>query len=70
VMLVVLAFEGTRPLWLHVFGIGLLAARLIHASGLSFHAGRSLGRLVGAGLTLLVMIAMAIQLIVCFVAPA
>ncbi|HET7563056.1 MAG TPA: MAPEG family protein [Rhodanobacteraceae bacterium] len=67
-MLVVLAFEQFQPLWLHVFGIWLLAARIIHASGLSFHSGRSFGRMVGAGLTLLVMIAMAVALIVCFVA--
>ncbi len=65
-MLVVLAFEPTRPAWLHGFGIALLVARLLHAFGLSSSAGRSFGRITGAGLTLLVMLAMAIVLLVRF----
>lgn len=65
-MLAVLAFEQFQPLWLHVFGITLLVARLLHALGLSSNPGMSFGRAVGITLTLLVMIAMAAALIVCF----
>lgn len=65
-MLVALAFEQTRNTWLHVFGITLVVARVLHAFGLSAYAGRSFGRVLGAGLTLLVMLAMAILLIVRF----
>lgn len=65
-MLVVLAFEQTRPLWLHVFGITLLVGRLLHAFGLGSNAGVSFGRAIGITLTLLVMLAMAVILVVCF----
>lgn len=67
-MLVVLAFEQSRPGLLHGFGIVLIVARVLHAVGLSTHAGRSFGRVAGIGLTLLVMLAMAILLIVRFAA--
>jgi uncharacterized membrane protein YecN with MAPEG domain len=67
-MLVLLAFEQTRPALLHGFGITLIVARVLHASGLSNHAGRSFGRLAGAGLTLLTMLVMAILLVVRFAA--
>lgn len=65
-LLVLLALEQTRPDWLHLFGIVLIVARVLHAIGLSAHAGYSFGRMVGAGLTLLVMLAMAILLILRF----
>lgn len=66
-MLVTLAIEHIADAWLHAFGITLVVARVLHAFGLSTHAGRSPGRVVGAGLTLLVMLAMAALLIVRFV---
>lgn len=62
-LLVLLALEQTRPALLHACGIVLIAARVLHAIGLSAHAGRSFGRVVGAGLSLLVMLAMAALLI-------
>lgn len=62
-LLVVLALEQTRPGVLHLFGIVLIVARVLHAIGLSAHAGYSFGRMVGTGLTLLVMLAMAILLV-------
>lgn len=65
-MLTVLAFEGYQPLWLNIFGIALLVARILHAFGLSSYAGISFGRAAGAGLTIVVMLAMAVTLIVCF----
>lgn len=67
-MLVLLALEQTRPALLHGFGIALIAGRLLHAGGLSNYAGRSFGRLMGAGLTLLAMLVMAILLVVQFAA--
>ena len=62
-LLALLAFEQTRPLWLHVFGITLVVARVLHAIGLSGYAGLSFGRATGAGLTLLVTLAMAVLLV-------
>jgi uncharacterized membrane protein YecN with MAPEG domain len=65
-LLVLLALEQTRPGLLHLFGIVLLVGRILHAIGLSSASGRSFGRLAGIGLTVLVMLAMAILLIVRF----
>lgn len=65
-MLVVLAFEQTRPWLLHVFGIVLIVGRVLHAIGLSGSPGRSFGRASGILLTLLVMLAMAMLLILRF----
>lgn len=69
-LLAMLAMENTQAGWLHTFGIALVIARLLHAFGLSRHPGRSFGRFVGAGLTLVVMLAMAVWLIVKFVVAA
>lgn len=66
-LLVVLAFEGTRPWVLNVCGGVLIAARILHALGLSAHSGRSFGRAFGAGLTVLVTLVMAILLVARFV---
>lgn len=66
-MLVVLAIEQTRPGVLHLLGITLIVARVLHAIGLSGYAGRSFGRVVGIGLTMLAMVAMAVLLILRFV---
>ena len=65
-MLVLLAIEQTRPGLLHVFGIVLIVGRNLHAIGLSRASGRSFGRAAGAGLTVSVILAMAILLIVRF----
>lgn len=67
VLLVALALEDTPPAWLHAFGIVLVVARLLHAYGLSRNAGTSFGRASGAGLTVLVMVAMAVLLVLRFV---
>ncbi|TAN09058.1 MAG: hypothetical protein EPN38_00765 [Rhodanobacteraceae bacterium] len=66
-MLVLLAFEQTRPALLHGFGIALIVARVLHALGLSSSAGRSFGRMAGAGLTVLTMLVMAVLLLARFV---
>jgi uncharacterized protein len=65
-MLVVLAFEQTRPWLLQAFGIVLIVGRVLHAIGLSGSPGRSFGRASGIALTVLVMLAMAILLILRF----
>lgn len=65
-MLVLLAFEQTRPGLLHLFGIVLIVARVLHAIGLSRKSGRSFGRMTGIALTVLVTLAMAVLLIARF----
>lgn len=69
-MLVLLAFEAVPSGWLHAFGIALLVARTLHALGLSSNPGVSFGRAAGAGLTVLVMVAMAVALIAGFAGRA
>ena len=51
--------NGYDDAWIHGFGITLLLSRLLHAWGLSRHAGTSVGRFAGSVLTLLLMVAMA-----------
>jgi uncharacterized protein len=52
------------PRWLvHALGIALVIGRLMHAQGVGGSAGASTGRLVGMGLTYLVMIVAAIALL-------
>ncbi|MGH8113496.1 MAG: MAPEG family protein [Rhodanobacteraceae bacterium] len=65
-LLVLLAIDQTRPGLLHLFGIVLIVGRILHAIGLSSVSGRSFGRAAGIGLTVLVMLVMAILLIVRF----
>ncbi|KJV36270.1 MAPEG family protein [Luteibacter yeojuensis] len=62
ILLLVLELNQTLPVLLHVFGIVLVLGRITHAVGLSATPGMSAGRAVGAGLTLFVMIAMALML--------
>jgi uncharacterized membrane protein YecN with MAPEG domain len=49
--------------WLHALGIVLVVARLLHAWGVSRHSGNSAGRTLGAGLTVIGMVAMALLLL-------
>lgn len=62
-LLLILELNQTQPLLLHVFGCVLIAARLIHAFGLSTSSGNSAGRAVGFGLTWLAIAAMAVLLL-------
>ncbi len=48
---------------LHLFGAGLLLARLLHAWGMNGSAGTSPGRFSGALLTWLIMVVMAVLLL-------
>lgn len=62
VLLLLLVAELNRApaLLLHIAGIVLVVARLLHASGLSRSAGASFGRMYGTGLTWLVLVVLAL----------
>ena len=62
-LLLLLDLDQTRSGLLHLFGATLIVARVLHAWGLSRHAGRSFGRVVGIVLTWAVMLAMALLLL-------
>ncbi len=62
-LLLILDLDQTQPWLLHGFGIVLIVARVLHAIGLSNHAGHSFGRAAGIALTLLVIVAMALLLL-------
>lgn len=67
-LLLILELDQTRPALLHLFGIVLIVARIIHALGLSAKSGYSVGRAIGIALTFLVILAMALLLLWRFVA--
>jgi len=69
VLLLLLIAELNRAptLLLHGAGIALVAGRLLHAAGLSRHAGTSFGRFAGTALTWLVLIVLAVWNIWAFV---
>ncbi|HEY0181014.1 MAG TPA: MAPEG family protein [Dokdonella sp.] len=62
-LLLVLELDQTQPLWLHAFGIALIAGRVAHAIGLSRSAGASAGRALGVVLTWGVIAVMALLLL-------
>jgi uncharacterized membrane protein YecN with MAPEG domain len=55
-LLLLLAVSGLGVVWLHVMGITLTVARVLHGWGLSTSASESFGRSVGATLTWLVLL--------------
>ncbi len=60
-MLLLLAELNRAPvLFLHVAGITLVLARVLHALGLARSGGASFGRMYGAGLTWLVLVVLAL----------
>ena len=63
VLLLLLELTGVAPAWLHGFGIALVAGRVLHAFGLSRHAGTSFGRLSGTLLTWVAIAAMSVLLL-------
>ena len=64
VLLALLELCGAHPMGLHAAGGAFLLARVMHAVGVSGHPGVSIGRSGGAGLTFVVLIAMAVWLLV------
>ncbi|MBB5745584.1 MAPEG family protein [Brevundimonas variabilis] len=63
IALVLLALTGAPPAMIHAIGGTLLAGRLIHAVGLIFQKGPSLGRVAGMILTYLALLVAALSLI-------
>ena len=61
--LILLAFVGAPPLLIHGVGGVLFAGRIIHALGLLFQKGPSLGRVTGMVLTWLALLVAAVSLI-------
>lgn len=59
-LLLVAELNRAAPLLLHVCGIALLLARVLHAAGLSQAAGKSFGRMAGIALTWIVLIVLAL----------
>jgi uncharacterized membrane protein YecN with MAPEG domain len=62
-LLLVAELTGVDAAWLHACGIVLVLGRLLHASGLSRHAGTSFGRFAGTLMTWLAMLAMCLVLL-------
>lgn len=58
-LLLVLELEHVAALWLNVFGIALIVARILHVTGLSASSGYSVGRFAGTLMTWLAMLVMA-----------
>lgn len=69
-LMLVLELNQTLPALIHVFGIVLVVARLFHAWGVSRHSGVTTGRALGAGLTILGLVVMALLLLWQFFASA
>ena len=61
--LILLAFVGAPPLLIHSVGGVLFTGRVIHALGLLFQRGPSLGRSIGMVLTWLALLIAAVSLI-------
>ncbi|HWP94965.1 MAG TPA: MAPEG family protein [Gammaproteobacteria bacterium] len=59
-LMALLELNGGPSALLHTFGVWFVAARLIHAIGLTRSAGASLPRLFGAGSTLLILLGLAL----------
>jgi len=62
-LLLILELNQIRPWIVHAFGIVLIVGRVLHAIGLSRHAGTSFGRFAGIALTMLVILLMALLLL-------
>ena len=63
VLLLLVEWNQTLPLLVHIFGIALIVGRVLHAFGLSRTAGASAGRIVGMGVTLMALLGMALLLL-------
>ncbi|HEY6942470.1 MAPEG family protein [Dokdonella sp.] len=63
ILLGMLEWNQTRPLWLHAFGCVLIAGRVLHAFGMSVPSFSRFGRVSGTFLTWTVMGVMAVLLL-------
>lgn len=62
-LMLVAELTAVDAAWLHAYGIVLVAGRVLHAFGLSRHAGTSFGRFAGTLATWLAMLAMCLLLL-------
>ena len=63
-LLLLLLEQWCGAIWLHGYGIALLASRLLHAWGLGQSAGSSFGRVYGTLVTWILLLVGALALIV------
>lgn len=63
IALTLLALTGAPPLMIHSIGATLMIGRIIHAVGLLFQKGPSLGRVSGMALTYMALLVAAVALI-------
>jgi len=63
IALTLLALTGAPPIMIHAIGATLLVGRIVHAIGLLFQKGPSLGRVAGMILTYLALVVAAVSLI-------
>ncbi|SDR38225.1 hypothetical protein SAMN05519103_02521 [Rhizobiales bacterium GAS113] len=61
---ILLALAGASAVFIHALGTVFLVGRVAHAAGLAQHEGASLGRLIGAGASVLVLVVAAIRLLI------
>ena len=62
-LLLSLEWNQTQPVILHICGIVLIVARVLHGVGISRSGGTSPGRMIGTALTWLLMLLMALLLL-------
>jgi uncharacterized protein len=63
ILLLLVEWNQTLPMLVHVFGIALIVGRVLHAFGLSRTSGPSPGRVIGMIVTLSTMLCMAALLL-------
>jgi len=66
ILLGILELNNVSNVWLHIFGLLLLVTRISHAFGLRVDAGTNITRVIGAGGTILILIATSMWSIVSF----
>lgn len=62
-LLMLVEWNQTLPILVHVFGIALIVGRLLHAFGLSRSVGSSRSRALGMIITLVTLLCMAVLLL-------
>ena len=66
ILLFIMEYQDTNPLYLHIYGITLVIARILHAQGLYQSPFRSFGRLTGTVLCNTLFLSASIYLLVQF----
>ena len=63
ILIALVELNGAPKLWIHIMGVALLAARIVHPFGLKMDSMNQPARIFGAAVTALVMVAAAAILI-------